>query len=88
MSVCIVFNQLKTVVRFCTYFPLNIHKITVTRSGFPFQNATKTMASAMAPRQAPLGELIILPRPSCTWGSTGNEGKGWGIRVWVGGMKI
>ena len=34
---CIICNQLKTgkaVVRFYTYFPLNIHKIAITRSGF------------------------------------------------------
>jgi len=39
---CIIFNKLKTVSECVLYdvFSPNIHKITITKSGFPFQNAT------------------------------------------------
>ena len=45
LSCIITLKTIKTVVHFCLLyeFALNTHEI--TRSGFPFQNATKTMVA-------------------------------------------
>ena len=85
-EVCIVFfYQLKidkTVVRCCTYnIPINVYKVTITWSGFSFQNATNQNDGGwgFTPEHAE-GAYSASQIFNCTLDGRWNEGKEWYAR--------
>lgn len=74
----------ETVVRFLYAFFSNIHKITITKSGFPSQNATRTDDGW--PAGAPLQTLLGSLQPSCRLLGNGERMNG-RERVIIGGFQ-